>query len=244
MRDELDQNPQPATLSFDAPVLLVGGASLDAEIFALAGAHAEAVVAADGGANRFLPGEALETEASRLTAVIGDMDSVSDLAHWRGRAGVEIHHLAEQDSTDLEKVLTRVDAPMLLGLGFLGARFDHTLAATHSLLRFSYRRVILIGEQDLIFLSPRRWRARLPVGARVSVFPLRPGGAVASRGLRWPLDGLRFETGLRIGTSNEAAAPEIAVEFEGRDAAVIWDRAHLGAAIEALAEADLSEAAP
>ncbi|MGD1870825.1 MAG: thiamine diphosphokinase [Neomegalonema sp.] len=234
MRDEFD--PQP--LRFTEPVCLVGGAVIDGAALELALGFAEKMVAADGGANEFLPGEAYASEAQRLAAVIGDMDSAKNLDHWRADDLVEVVHLPEQDSTDLEKVLRSVEAPLLLGLGFLGARFDHTLAATHALLRHPGSPVILIGEVDLIFLAPKVWRARMKAGDRISIYPLRPGRALVSQGLRWPLQGLDLAAGSQIGTSNEAIADEVSIEFAGRDAAIILTRTRLKAAIDSLAEVE------
>lgn len=50
----------------------------------------------------------------------------------------------------------------------------------------------------------------LPQGSRFSLFPLGEVRA-RSRGLRWPLDGIGFAPGLRIGTSNAVSGP---VEIE------------------------------
>ncbi|MEO1329242.1 MAG: thiamine diphosphokinase [Pseudomonadota bacterium] len=225
------RNPSIAAppLRFDAPVALLGGAGVDPEGYALAAARTVCDVAADGGANALTPGA-----APRLRAVIGDMDSVSDLDAWRADPSVSVHAIDEQDSTDLEKCLYTVAAPLYLGLGFLGARFDHTLAATHVLLRYADRRVVLIGEEDVLFMAPLHWRARLSPGARVSVFPLRPVRALASSGLAWPLEGLAFETGLRVGTSNRAAADLVEARFEAPGAAIILGREWLDAAIDSL----------
>lgn len=204
------------SLRFAEGVTLVGGGSLDRAAFALARSHAPVVVAADGGAN------ALAAWGEGAAAVIGDMDSVADLDGWRRRS--EVLHIAEQDTTDLEKCLYSVDAPLFLGVGFTGRRFDHTLAALHALLRWRDRRVVLLGEEDVVFLCPPDWSARLAPGARVSFFPLTPVRGVESRGLRWRVDGLDFAPGVRIGTSNAAEAPEVSVRFDGWGMAAILGR--------------------
>ncbi len=214
-------------LRFALGATLVGGGALDRETLDLALVRAPDLVAADGGAN------ALRGWGLRPRAVIGDMDSAQDLDHWR-HAGVEIRPIAEQDSTDLEKCLDQTDAPHCLCVGFLGRRFDHTLAALHALLRFPARRVILIGEEDLVFLAPVDWRARLAPGARVSFYPLRPFQALGSEGLEWPLDGLTFEAGARIGTSNRASRPDVCARFAGTGAAVMVERRFLDAVLDSL----------
>lgn len=216
-------------LRFERGVTLVGGGAGDAASFAEAVALAPHVVAADSGA------QAVAAWGARPEAVIGDMDSVADLARWREEPGVRVLHLPEQDTTDLEKCLYSVDAPFFLGVGFTGRRFDHTLAALHALLRWG-RRVVLIGEEDVVFLCPPDWRARLDPGARVSFFPLGPVQGQASTGLVWPIQGLDFAPGLRIGTSNAAADAEVSARFDRPGMACILPRRYLAAAVSSLTD--------
>lgn len=215
-------------LRFARGVTLVGGGAADLRTFHEAVALAPHVVAADGGADR------LAAWGATPEAVVGDMDSVADLAGWRDRLGERVIHLAEQDTTDLEKCLYSVSAPFFLGVGFTGRRFDHTLAALHALLRRPDATAVLVGEEDVVFLCPPYWRVRVAPGARVSFFPLAPVRGLASSGLRWPVEGLDFAPGLRIGTSNEAVAAEVAARFDRPGMAAILDRRFLGAALESL----------
>lgn len=224
----------PVRLEFETPVTLVGGGAFDLAAFRLAEAIAGAVIAADGGANVFRPEAGLFDGRPPLAAVIGDMDSVIALDDWRGLEGCEVIPLAEQDTTDLQKCLYTVAAPLYLGVGFLGRRFDHSLAAAHALLAYAHRRVVLIGAEDVVFLAPRHWRAKLTPGDRVSIYPLRPVRGVRSSGLRWPIDGLELAAGAQIGTSNEASAEEVEVEFDHLGALIILDQHCLGAAVDSL----------
>ena len=225
--------PRPV-LETDRPVALVGGGGFDWETFHRVRSRVGAVVAADGGANHFRPEAGLFGEGSPLAAIIGDMDSVTALEEWRRLPDCRVAPIAEQDTTDLEKCLYSVAAPLYLGVGFLGRRFDHTLAATHALLRYADRQAILIGETDLIFMSPLRLSLRLAPGARVSIYPVGPTTGVASTGLEWPIDGLDFAPGHRIGASNRAAAERVSVAFDRPGAAIILHRDRLDAAIEGL----------
>lgn len=217
--------PAP-TLVYREPVALIGGGEADPADIEAAIARAGATIAADGGANRFIPGA-----APRLDAVIGDMDSVQDLDAWRAQPDCRVVALPEQDTTDLEKCLYSVAAPLFLGVGFFGARLDHTLAALNLLAKRPDQRILLIGREDVCFLTPLCWRASLWPGARVSIFPLPTARGVASEGLRWPIDGLEFAIGDGTGVSNEAIAGEVTAVFESRRAAIILDRSALDAAI-------------
>lgn len=182
-----------------APVTLVGGGKVKKSLLRAAIVHGPKVVAADGGVKAVL------AEGLMPEAVIGDLDSIRD----RDRAQVpaeRVHHVAEQDSTDFGKCLARIEAPLVLGVGFLGGRLDHQLAVLHGLMRFADRPCLLIGARDVVFLAPPEVRLDLPPGSRVSLFPM---GAVTARseGLRWPLDGIGFAPGRRIGTSNAVTGP-------------------------------------
>lgn len=211
---------------FDRGVTLVGGGAADRAAFREAAALAPLVVAADGGA------DALEGWGARPEAVIGDMDSATVADLWR-RRGVPVLRLSEQDTTDLEKCLYSVEAPFFVGVGFTGRRFDHTLAALHAMLRWR-KPLVLLGEDDAIFLCPTEWRARLSPGARVSFFPLQPVRGLASEGLAWPIAGLDFAPGVRIGTSNEASAETVSARFDGPGMACVLERRFLAEAVAAL----------
>ena len=181
------------------PITLVGGGAATLGELKAAMSIAPEVVAADGGAAFAM------THGADLRAVIGDFDSISDVV----RAAVpeaSLHHVPEQDSTDFEKCLARIKAPLILGVGFTGARMDHQMAACNALVRAAHQRCVLLGSDDVIFLAPPSLRLDLPERARVSLFPM---GAVegVSEGLRWPIQGLNFAPDRQIGTSNAALGP-------------------------------------
>ncbi len=175
---------------------LLGGGSVTSEALADAVQIAPILVALDGGADIAL--------AHGITpqAVIGDFDSVSDRA--RDALGPDHLHVSDdQETTDFEKGLMAVDAPLILGVGLTGRRRDHELAAYHALLRFADKRCILIAEEDVIALCPPQMTLDLPTQTRVSLFPLVPVVAHGTN-LRWPVDALAMAPGGRIGTSNTA----------------------------------------
>ena len=180
----------------DAPVTLVGGGDLSDRDLAAAVRLAPSVVAADGGARACL------ARGIEPLAVIGDMDSIG--AELRAALpAAALHEIAEQDSTDFDKALRNIAAPLVLGVGFLGDRLDHQLAALNTLVRHPGRACVLIGGGDLVFLCPPALRLPLDPGCRVSFFPM---GAVegTSDGLDWPVSGIGFAPDGRVGTSNRA----------------------------------------
>jgi thiamine pyrophosphokinase len=200
------------------PVTLVGAGPVAPRQLAAALALAPEAVAADGGGNVALPG------GGTFRAVIGDMDSLTDPAALRA-AGVPLHPIAEQDSTDLEKCLRSVEAPLIIGVGFLGGRIDHNLAAMNALVKHPGP-VVLVGGDDLCFLCPPELELDLAPGTRVSLFPMGPVQGL-SEGLRWPVEGLAFSPDGRVGTSNVALGP-VRLAFEAPRMLVILPEALLG----------------
>lgn len=206
------------------PVLLVGGARIDEADYREARGFAEIVVAVDSGA------DALAKWGEVPDAVIGDMDSI----RTEPPETSEVIQLDEQDSTDLEKALREVSAPLYIGVGFLAGRLDHTLAAMHALVKYADKPVVLIGSEDVVFAAPTEWRATLAVGERISFYPARRVEAVGSKGLRWPIDGLLMEGGHQIGTSNETVSASVAAWFAESGAVTILPRRWLAAVLDSL----------
>lgn len=209
------------------PVTLVGAGPIPPGGLARALALAPLAVAADGGGNVALPG------GQAFAAVIGDMDSLSDPEGLRA-TGAELHEIAEQDTTDLEKCLRSVAAPLTLGVGFLGGRADHHLAAMSALVRAAPRPVILLGSDDICFACPTEFALDLGEGARVSFFPMRAVAGLRSEGLRWSVAGLDFAPDQRIGTSNVALGGAMRVAFDAPGMLAILPLDRLEAAAAAL----------
>ncbi|WP_236019254.1 thiamine diphosphokinase [Fuscibacter oryzae] len=208
-----------------AGVILAGGAPFSAALLARAQGYADEIIAADGGADRLL----------RLgvtpRAVIGDLDSISAAA--RARLSDRLFPISEQVTTDFDKALRSVMAPYVLALGFQGARLDHGLAVLNTLVRYADRRVLVLGPRDVTFHAPGRLKLTLPIGTRLSLFPM---AAVTGRstGLRWPIDGLEFAPDGMIGTSNEVSEAVVRLEFDGPGMLVILPVRQLPAVLMSL----------
>jgi thiamine pyrophosphokinase len=207
------------------PVTLVGGGDLGQDDLDWALSLAPFLVAADGGAGHALA----QNHVPR--AVIGDFDSISPDAVAQIPAD-QLFHLAEQDSTDFDKALRSIRAPLVLAVGFLGGRVDHQLAVLNSLVQDQGPPCVLLGHHEVIFHLPPRIALPLAANETVSLFPLRAVMARSS-GLEWPLDGLRMVPGGQIGTSNRALGP-IAISVDGPGLLGMVPRRHLPALIGAL----------
>lgn len=210
-------------------VTLAGGGGFSLKLLEMAIAKAPRLVAADGGADRLL------RLGAEPEAVIGDFDSITAAA--QARLAGRLFPIREQVTTDFDKALRSIEAPFVVGIGFSGARLDHGLAVLNGLVRHPEKRCVILGGRDVVFLAPPELELRLPIGSRLSLFPM---GEVTgtSTGLRWPLNGLRFAPGGMIGTSNEVAAPVVRLQFSAALMLVILPRSALAAALDAFATTD------
>lgn len=212
-------------VSKNEPITLIGGGDPDQISLSLALRHSSSLVAADGGADR-----ALEFGFAPQ-AVIGDFDSVTENALAQIPPEQQ-HRIAEQDSTDFEKALREIEAPLVIGVGFTGARMDHQLAVFNTLVRFPDKRCLLLGAHEVVFLCPPTFLLELPKGSTVSLFAM---GAVegVSDGLEWPIRGLHFAPDGQSGTSNIATGP-IELSVTAPKMLVMLPRAAFDITVEAL----------
>ncbi len=212
----------------DNPVTLIGGAPVDHDLVWQAADIAPVIVAADGGADQAL------RSGLEPVAVIGDMDSISPATRQTIPLD-RLYQIAEQDSTDFDKCLRNIMAPMIIGVGFADGRFDHQLATCNTLCQRPGQRCIILGAQDLIFVAPPQLVLDLPSQTRVSLFPMQPVTG-QSTGLQWPIDGLELEPGGQIATSNMATGP-ITITAHAPGLLVILPQKYLRLVIAALSAA-------
>ncbi|WP_316249253.1 thiamine diphosphokinase [Roseicyclus sediminis] len=205
---------------------LLGGGVLGPRDLAEAMAVAPVLVAADGGADAAIAAGIVPR------AVIGDLDSLSDAARARLPADI-LYQITEQESTDFDKALRRLQVPLVLAVGFTGGRLDHELAVYHTLATRPEHRCIVFGGLDIVFHAPPTIELDLPQGTRVSLFPMA-GVTGRSRGLLWPIDGLELHPARRIGTSNAATGGTVEIVTDGPGLLIILPRETLPAAVAAL----------
>ena len=201
---------------------MAGGGGFSLKLLKFARFWAPRVVAADGGADRLLR-HGVEPEA-----VIGDFDSITAQAQVRLKG--RLFPIRDQATTDFDKALRSVQAPFVLGVGFSGARLDHGLAVLNGLVRQKDKRCLLLSGQDVVFLAPRQMALDLPIGSRLSLFPMGPVEG-ESEGLRWPLQGLRFDPAGMIGTSNQVTGP-VRLRFSADLMLVILPRSAVARALD------------
>ena len=181
--------------NYNETVILVGGSKVSLNLLKPI-SHLHPIFAADSGAN------ILVSEKIDFRAVIGDMDSIDkDILK---NPDIENIPIADQNSTDLEKCLSQVSAEIFIGFGFLDLRLDHTLASLTAICKNNSANVIiLVGELDTVIWVKGEWSCDMPVGTRLSIWPLSNQIFLDSSGLKYSLKNLKMDPISLIGTSNE-----------------------------------------
>ena len=199
---DIQQNDR---LKFDVPTVLFGASPIGPSLLKVTqNFKSWPVLAADGGLNAAINAGLLPQ------MVIGDMDSVTDLDQLP--VSVRQIRLSGQDDTDFEKCLRLIKAPLIVGVGFLDGRLDHSLAAFDAMARLDHDRpVLLAGSNDVVLRLRGDAKLLLDRGSRVSIWPLGCQHFIRSEGLDWPLDDLTLQMGHRTGTSNRANAKTISI---------------------------------
>ncbi|WP_420568045.1 thiamine diphosphokinase [Thalassovita sp.] len=212
-------------------VTLIGAGTVCADRLALARSLAPVIVSADGGTDAAL------AHGLMPEAVVGDMDSISAQARAKLPAQ-RICQISEQDSTDFDKALRNIAAPLVIGVGFEGDRIDHMLACYSVLVQRHVLPCVLLSGAQIVFHAPPDLALDLAPGTLVSLFPMaRVSGR--STGLKWPVDGLEMAPNGRVGTSNRATGP-VRLQMDGPGMLVILPVETLPLVAKALAEPNSS----
>lgn len=179
---------------FDKPVILVGQGEINEALLCDMARHYP-LIALDGGMGKI---KALGLDAD---VIIGDMDSYApDLAD---DISAQILKIDEQDSNDFEKALYTIQAPLYMGFGLLGGRFDQVMANLHGLVKYqTQKKLIIISPYEILCCVRGAVALSLPADCACAVLPIEPISFTSSSGLRYPIDGLRLEMGSLISSSN------------------------------------------
>lgn len=176
-------------------------------------ASGEPLLAADGGANH------LARIGLRPTAVIGDLDSVTDSTRrWLGED--VIVKRPDQDRTDLDKALEYafddLGVAQLTVLAATGGRVDHDLGNLGLLARMALGEQ-LIFEGDAYRLLATRSEMHLEAVPKEtwSFWTYDPETRVTIDGVRWPVKDAPLDAGGRPSISNEAVEGTVRVSAAG-----------------------------
>ena len=180
---------------YNETVILVGGSKVSLKLLKSI-SHLHPIFAADSGAN------ILVDEKIDFKAVIGDMDSIDK--EILKNPNIENIPISDQNSTDLEKCFSQISAEVFFGFGFLDLRLDHSLASLTAICKNnSAKAIILVGELDTVIWVKGEWSCNMPIGTRISIWPLVDQFFLNSSGLKYSLKNLKMNPINLIGTSNE-----------------------------------------
>ena len=143
------------------------------------------LISADGGAN------GVDANKYKPDYIIGDLDSLRNKNFWKA-TGSKLIKIEEQDTTDFEKCLYSVHADSYFCVGFIGRRADHFLSVCSSIVKYHRKKVILVGNHDIIFHVPRIFEICLPVNTRLSLYPLQEVCGIEDFGLKWSISSIKF----------------------------------------------------
>lgn len=185
-------------------LVLVGNAELSESELRWLHRYRGPVVCADGGARWPKP--------DQVERIIGDGDSVP--ANQFSKLEVD----TDPNLNDLQKVLSRINsdhtADCIIGLGFLGQRWDHSLTNLNELPKHPNLR--LVHEQQILSGHVNHCQiAHCPAGADCGVHPITPCQFEFSEGLVYSLDQLNLAPLGRMGSSNKAIGGPIRIQGQG-----------------------------
>lgn len=196
--------------AFRHALLIGNGPQISPRLLRTLARQADFIVAADGGANTALKSGLVPH------IIIGDFDSVSDIARHRFDT-CEWIYVDNQNNTDLQKALDFLVASgckKCTLVGFTGGRLDFTLGNTLALLPYA-KKIDLCVVGDGWQLRPICTRRifTAPVGARVSLLPLTRCENVCLTGLKFPLQNARLTPGTTRTLSNQTTHARFTVSL-------------------------------
>ena len=148
--------------------------------------------------------------------IVGDMDTISPLLQQRFAA--ILHHFPDQETNDLTKAINFCIAQGCDTVNIVGATGcceDHTIANIALLADYAAKIKVKMISDTGIF-TPLLSSATLNSfpQQKVSVFCLTPETRISSQGLKYPLNGVIFDSWWK-GTRNEATDRHIDLQFNG-----------------------------
>lgn len=191
--------------------IVANGRGLDSELAKIAVKSASVIIAVDGGAI------SCYQAGIRPDFIIGDFDSISRelLDHYQD---VEIIHLEDQYSTDMEKALnfvTSLSPTRLIVLSAFGKRMDHTSANLLFLSLYNEKIPLTIYDNFgcMTILKKGKHKLKFPTGTLISFFSPYPVKNLSLTGFRYNLQNQNYEP-FFVGISNVCEQDECMVEFD------------------------------
>src|SRR5690606_7238318 len=142
----------------------------------------------------------------KVDVLIGDFDRGFDANQYQNvQYPIEIVHVADQNSTDLEKAfryLIERKIPMVNVVWATGRRMDHTIANITCLPKYNEKlKIVLWDDYSKIFLLPKKYKKWYPKDTIISLIPIGTVQDITTKLLKYPLHNEPLILGQRIGSS-------------------------------------------
>lgn len=190
-------------------LIVTGGDCPSSEFLLVLAARTDLVIAADSGLDACL------AASLRPDFVVGDFDSVHSGSLNLVPPDRVLRYPEDKDYTDTELAINVArehgGRDIVLAGGGAG-RLDHLLAVRALFEREEPIREWHTGRESVFYFpSASTMRFSAPQSIIVSLFPLSDGArGMRSSGLKWPLEGLQWDSG-HFGVSNKSIAQEISI---------------------------------
>lgn len=143
----------------------------------------------------------------KVDVLIGDFDHGFEPESFKDvQYPLEIVHVEEQDSSDLEKAfmyLVERGIPSANVVWATGKRMDHTITNLTSLVKFQDKlKVVILDDHSKVFLLPKVFKKWYPAKSIISLIPIGKVNGITSNNLLYPLENDSLELGYRTGSSN------------------------------------------
>ncbi|MGC6517767.1 MAG: thiamine diphosphokinase [Candidatus Puniceispirillaceae bacterium] len=197
-------------MEFETPIIIVGQGEVNLPALRQM-AKTYPIIALDGACHY------LQQHDIAASYVIGDMDSYNPPDDESLENPPVCLRMAEQDSNDFEKAVRHFEAPIMIGFGLFGKRFDHSFANLHVMAKFQNNKAIIAVTNDEI-ITTHKGACDLGAekGGLIAILPLQSISFMRSDGLAYPLDGLTLACGEMVSSSNQALSSEISLVPETR----------------------------
>ncbi|MEN6618674.1 MAG: thiamine diphosphokinase [Rikenellaceae bacterium] len=150
-------------------------------------------------------------------AIVGDMDSLD--AGLQKKYKALIQQDSDQETNDLTKAfeysLTLMPDKIII-LGATGAREDHTIGNISLISNYRERidiEIEMYTNSGKFIAINTSTTINLPVGSQVSVFSLDTNTTIISKGLKYPLNNVVFDSWWK-GTLNETTEDSFTLDFQ------------------------------
>lgn len=143
----------------------------------------------------------------KVDVLLGDFDrGFNAQAYLDKQYPLEVVHLTDQNSTDLEKALE-----YLVQRGFsaanvvwaTGKRMDHTMTNLTCVVKYKHQlKIVLYDDYSKVYLLPKHFKKWYPKNTSISLIPIGEVANITTSNLLYPLSDESLILGYRTGSSN------------------------------------------